>query len=217
MSAFIEYMVYKKEFNWEYVEYECVFCNTTRTQNRSYWRKHEPLLKSFNTDKIVSKIKNKWENKRWREQQNKLISNSPTRDTEVIVFTENTQWLTEQFIDHQPHYHWPNITNPWSEYTNTQSTALISRTCRSFEKTIACLTLMTVLRVWLWAAEPEHREGKLMIPHTAVAFSHSISAAGRKKKSFWFSQNLFSNISLSTDWGKKVKILLFLQGKFNKS
>lgn len=63
-------------------------------------------MQTFHTDKnltqgadilksVYKKNPNKTKTKTyvgWREQQKTLHSNSPTRDTEVIVFTENTQY-----------------------------------------------------------------------------------------------------------------------------
>lgn len=105
ICTFIEFCVQKKST--EEMKHIVHFLQTARAHARAHThfmpakknkkKKHEPLLEWVNSSGFVSKIKNT-QNIRCRVEKSNttLHFNSPTRDTEGLVFTENTQsWCAE--------------------------------------------------------------------------------------------------------------------------
>lgn len=153
--------------------YECVFCSHT---NISYWRKHKPILKGVNGVEIVSKIKLKKRknNRGWREKQTVLHSISPTRDTEIIVFTENTQYsrCTKQYINHwiinTDHI---KLSCVQTGILKTQAAVLRPWASSSSDRTKACFEHMIVNQADCdWKLLNQNTEPK-HVTHTAAALS----------------------------------------------
>lgn len=104
---YIYWILCTKEINRRDETYCAFFTNSASARTRAHTlhagkkkkqkKKHEPLLEWVNSSGFVSKIKNT-QNIRCRVEKSNttLHFNSPTRDTEGLVFTENTQsWCAE--------------------------------------------------------------------------------------------------------------------------